>query len=237
MVPGFIAEMLVLGQDEHSASSVDGPDAPGDQRPWRRLKGDRAEEWELPSIVTPQDAVIYYYSGKSARDTSDVCKRDFHSAMQFFGERGKDGGAVLDLGCGDGLMARRFAQSDKFDYTFALDISHRQLEAARWAAERERTGPEDGLLLGRADAQALPFGDSQVDAVWWGLGMHIVGDPAAALREIFRVLRPGSRLVATTLAPAFTPQVLDQFAIDTGFQGIGLRAPRPGVLTLQALKP
>merc|ERR1719436_1917654 len=106
-------------------------------------------------------------------------------------------GIVLDLCCGDGLMTRRFAQSGRFERVFGLDISRKVLEKSREAAEMERTGPEDGLLLARADAQALPFADGTIDFVWWGLGMHMVKAPELAMKELFRVLKPGGRFMAT----------------------------------------
>lgn len=212
VVPGFIAEMT-------SAKDREAPDeSPPDKKFWRRLEGERAGAYAAPSLHTEEDTMVYYYSGKHARDTPDVCAKDYQMAMQLFGESSLASKAtVLDLSCGDGLMARRFTQSGDFERVFAVDISRKQLEALRRAAEEERTTPEDGLFLARGDAAALPFSDGQVDFVWWGLGLHMVKDPAAAMRSIFRVMRPGGRLLATTLSEAFIPEELARITTEAGF--------------------
>jgi demethylmenaquinone methyltransferase/2-methoxy-6-polyprenyl-1,4-benzoquinol methylase len=45
------------------------------------------------------------------------------------------------------------------------------------------------------DALRLPFGDGAFDAVTISFGLRNVADPDAALAEMFRVTRPGGRLV------------------------------------------
>ena len=45
------------------------------------------------------------------------------------------------------------------------------------------------------DAHALPLPDACCDVVSIAFGIRNVADPAAAIREFFRVLRPGGRLV------------------------------------------
>jgi demethylmenaquinone methyltransferase/2-methoxy-6-polyprenyl-1,4-benzoquinol methylase len=57
----------------------------------------------------------------------------------------------------------------------------------------KRTRPALDLTAG--DALALPFADSVFDAVTISFGLRNVHDPAAALREMLRVTRPGGRLV------------------------------------------
>lgn len=47
----------------------------------------------------------------------------------------------------------------------------------------------------QADAQQLPFGDNQFDAVAISFGLRNIADPKAALGEMYRVLKPGGRLV------------------------------------------
>ena len=59
-------------------------------------------------------------------------------------------------------------------------------------AVRAEAGPQIGFL--RADAQRLPLRDETVDAVVSIAVLQLVPDPAAALAEMARVLRPGGRL-------------------------------------------
>jgi ubiquinone/menaquinone biosynthesis C-methylase UbiE len=95
---------------------------------------------------------------------------------------------VLEVGVGTGVVA--FALTRRgFDMT-GVDISGAMLRRAV-----ERIGPR----VGRADASRLPFADrafSQAYSVWV---LHVVGDQAAVLREVARVLAPGGRYL---VAPA-----------------------------------
>jgi arsenite methyltransferase len=57
---------------------------------------------------------------------------------------------------------------------------------------RAEAGPQVGFL--RADAQRLPLRDQTVDAAVSIAVLQLIPDPAVALSEIARVLRPGGRL-------------------------------------------
>jgi len=52
-----------------------------------------------------------------------------------------------------------------------------------------------GLEFIQGDAQQLPFGDNEFDAVTISFGLRNINDPKAALAEMYRVLKPGGRLV------------------------------------------
>src|SRR5438477_12034390 len=60
------------------------------------------------------------------------------------------------------------------------------------AASRDRNGLFTGLV--RARAEQLPFPDASFDHVTFTYLLRYVDDPAATLRELARVLRPGGRL-------------------------------------------
>jgi demethylmenaquinone methyltransferase/2-methoxy-6-polyprenyl-1,4-benzoquinol methylase len=97
----------------------------------------------------------------------------------------KPGDRCLDLAAGTGVSTAELARSGAF--TVGADLSLGMLAAGR--ANR----PDVALLA--ADALALPFPAETFDAVTISFGLRNIGDPAAALREMARVTRPGGRLV------------------------------------------
>ena len=101
-----------------------------------------------------------------------------------------EGGVALDVGAGPGSITTSLAHAAGVDgLALGVDISEPMLVRAVRAA----AGPQVGFL--RADAQRLPLRDATVDAA-----VSIAGccartpDPAAALSEIARALKPGGRL-------------------------------------------
>ncbi|MGB7220730.1 MAG: bifunctional demethylmenaquinone methyltransferase/2-methoxy-6-polyprenyl-1,4-benzoquinol methylase UbiE [Vicinamibacterales bacterium] len=63
------------------------------------------------------------------------------------------------------------------------------------------------ITLVRGDATSIPLGDSAVDAITMAFGIRNVEDPAAACREMRRVLRPGGRMAILEFAIPVTPGV------------------------------
>jgi SAM-dependent methyltransferase len=97
------------------------------------------------------------------------------------------GAEVLDVGCSAGLYARTLAAEGA--NVHALDASRPFLEEAARLAARDGVR----LTLVQGDAHALPFPDDRFDLVVVGATLNEVADPARALGEIARVLRPGGR--------------------------------------------
>ncbi|MFE7093716.1 class I SAM-dependent methyltransferase [Streptomyces erythrochromogenes] len=111
----------------------------------------------------------------------------FATAVTEFGLR--PGDRVLDAGCGTGraLGALRAAVGPE-GTVIGVDLTPQMLAAARRAGR----AAEGALLL--ADVARLPLRDEALDAVFAaGLIAHLP-DPAADLRELSRVVRPGGRL-------------------------------------------
>src|SRR5580693_3569938 len=100
------------------------------------------------------------------------------------------GGIALDVGSGPGSITAALARAAGPDgLALGVDISVPMLVRA----VRNEAGPQVGFL--RADAQRLPLRDNTIDAVTSMAVFQLIPDPAAALGEIARVLRPGGRLV------------------------------------------
>ncbi|MFY1672076.1 class I SAM-dependent methyltransferase [Plantactinospora sp. WMMB334] len=106
------------------------------------------------------------------------------------------GRRVLELGCGAASAARWLATEGA--RPVGLDLSAGMLRhAARGAATSGVRVP-----LVQADALALPFRAGSFDIVCTAFGaIPFVADSAAALREVFRVLRPGGRWVFSVTHP------------------------------------
>ncbi|HWA10205.1 MAG TPA: methyltransferase domain-containing protein [Opitutaceae bacterium] len=96
---------------------------------------------------------------------------------------------VLDAGCGTGGLIRRLAGREAWKWT-GVDLSPVAIELAR-----RRCPP--GTELKEAAVTALPFADGSFDAVVSADVLYHVDDDNAALREFFRVLRPGAPVVLT----------------------------------------
>jgi SAM-dependent methyltransferase len=101
--------------------------------------------------------------------------------------------AFLDAGCGDGRHLAALARGvHRPPRVVGTDISQRILETARAAA-----APLEPELV-QANLEALPFEDAAFDLVLCTQVIEHLLDPAAGLRELARVLRPGGALVLTT---------------------------------------
>jgi SAM-dependent methyltransferase len=99
------------------------------------------------------------------------------------------GGVALDVGSGPGNVTASLARAAGPDgLALGVDISVPMLTRAA----RAEADPQVGFL--RADAQRLPLRDNTVDAVVSMAMLQLIPDPAAALAEMARVLRPGGRL-------------------------------------------
>ncbi len=100
------------------------------------------------------------------------------------------GRSALDVGCGDGTLLRHLTARG-LARACGCDADRRMVARARDLAAHD--GRRIGLVA--AKAQALPFPDDSFDLVTCITVLAFVPDPAAAVREMARVLRPGGHLV------------------------------------------
>lgn len=127
---------------------------------------------------------------------------------------------VLDVACGPGFVTA--AAATRGATAVGLDFSAAMLRVAR-----ARHG---GVVFDQGDAEALPYADRSFDAVVSNFGIHHVPRPVMALREAYRVLRPGSALAFTIWAApdenAAWKLVFD--AVRREGEMAASRAPAPG---------
>lgn len=101
---------------------------------------------------------------------------------------------VGDLGCGTGEMAATLAPF--VARVIAVDRSADMLQAAGG-----RLADHANVDIRRGELETLPIGDGELDAATLLLVLHHVPDPAAALAEAARALKPGGRLLVVDMLP------------------------------------
>lgn len=98
------------------------------------------------------------------------------------------GARLLDCGCGPGSISVGLAQRIAPGELVGIDLSEEQLEMARTLVAQRGL---DNARFQRADVYALPFPNESFDAVYASALMDWLVEPARALTEIRRVLKPG----------------------------------------------
>jgi ubiquinone/menaquinone biosynthesis C-methylase UbiE len=101
---------------------------------------------------------------------------------------------VADLGCGTGSVSE--AMAPFVGRIVAVDDSDAMLDAAR-----ARLAGQANVELRPGALEALPLEDGSVDAAIVFLVLHHVVEPARALGEAARVLRPNGRLLIADMTP------------------------------------
>jgi demethylmenaquinone methyltransferase/2-methoxy-6-polyprenyl-1,4-benzoquinol methylase len=97
------------------------------------------------------------------------------------------GSWVLDVASGTGLVARELARTN----VRVVGVDQSPAMVRRGLASVRDARLEDRVRFVLGQAQALPFPDETFDAVTFTYLLRYVDDPAATLRELARVLRPG----------------------------------------------
>jgi ubiquinone/menaquinone biosynthesis C-methylase UbiE len=109
-----------------------------------------------------------------------------------------EGGAVLDVGTGPGVLLVELARRRPDLRVTGLDRSPDMVSAAR--RKLARLGPRASAVTG--DAAELPFPDGSFDLVVSSLSLHHWDHPEQARPEFARVLRPGGRVCTYDFATA-----------------------------------
>src|SRR4051812_14598128 len=101
---------------------------------------------------------------------------------------------VGDLGCGTGQVSASIAPF--VEQVIAVDASAAMLQAAK-----KRLHHFGNVDLRRGDIEALPIDDARLDAATLMLVLHHLPEPARAIAEVARVLKPQGRAVIVDMLP------------------------------------
>jgi len=104
-----------------------------------------------------------------------------------------DGEILLDVGCGDGLIAFGALEKSKVGKVILSDISQDLLDRARSVAQEMEMMHRCQFLQASADVLSV-LGDASVDAVTTRSVLIYVSAKQEAFNEFYRVLGPGGRL-------------------------------------------
>jgi ubiquinone/menaquinone biosynthesis C-methylase UbiE len=105
----------------------------------------------------------------------------------------REGERILEIGPGTGLQALYVAK--QLGEQGRLDIVDVQAPMLDHVMRRARAGGIGSIVPTRADARDLPFDAASFDAAYLVTALGEIPDPATALNELSRVLKPGGRLV------------------------------------------
>lgn len=102
------------------------------------------------------------------------------------------GARVLDLCTGTADLAIATVRKAEGSSIVGVDFASAMLRLA--LAKIRSLGLTSSIHLVRGDATRIPLGDASCDAGMIGFGIRNIADPACAVTELARVLRPGGRL-------------------------------------------
>jgi ubiquinone/menaquinone biosynthesis C-methylase UbiE len=117
-----------------------------------------------------------------------IGRREYDILGQHLGNL-KGLGDVLELGCGDGMYTRMIAPNS--DSLMATDWSEEMVAAAKAKLAQEY----GSVQVQRENCFDLSFDAESFDTVVMANLLHVIPEPDRALREGWRVLRPGGRIV------------------------------------------
>jgi len=132
------------------------------------------------------------------------CRAERRAAFFVEHARLRPGRRALEVGCGTGVFLERTARSGATIH--GLDLSSDLLSKARG-----RIGSAPNVHLERGNAERMPHPAGAFDAVYGSSILHHL-ELRASLAEVFRVLRPGGRIVFTE-PNIFNPQIAFSFLI------------------------
>ena len=118
----------------------------------------------------------------------------------------RTGQTVLDLAGGTGDLSLKFSRLvGESGQVILADINASMLEVGRDRVIDKGAG--SNIIFSQVNAEALPFADSSFDCICIAYGLRNVTDKDAALRSMFRTLKPGGRALILEFSKPVNPLV------------------------------
>ncbi|MEU9498814.1 methyltransferase domain-containing protein [Streptomyces sp. NPDC048196] len=133
---------------------------------------------------------VHGYSPREARRLGD--QAETLAALLHAGTAYEPGSRVLEAGCGVGAQTVHLVRSSPGAQIVAVDRSEESLAQAR--AHMAAQAPAAPVTWHHADLRQLPYSDASFDHAFTCFVLEHLQDPAQALAELRRVLRPGGTL-------------------------------------------
>lgn len=116
-------------------------------------------------------------------------------------------GLMVDLGTGTGHVLELLA--GRYERALGIDVNKAMLNYARARLDQQRDGHAQ---VRHGDLYNLSLDDACADLVVMHQVLHYLSDPAAAIREASRILRPGGRLLVVDFSPHDLDYLREEFA-------------------------
>lgn len=136
------------------------------------------------------------------------------------------GARVLELGCGPGGVG--LAAAELVGPDGAVVLSDFAPAMTSIAAERAKAAGLTNVTIRELDLEQIDYAENTFDAVLCREGLMLVPDPASAVREARRILRPDGRAVFTVWGPRDRNPWLG-LLFDAISAQLGVEIPPPGV--------
>lgn len=176
---------------------------PSSRKLWHLVREQVAPTGAASHDARRVQAVLAHRRSKSQKFFSSAAGRWDRLRIELFGSRADllgllglldDSWAVGDLGCGTGQVAESLAP-------FVREVIAVDDSAAMLSAARKRLGAFGNVDVRSGRLESLPIDDGALDAALLFLVLHYVPEPDAAVREAWRALKPGGRLLIVDMMP------------------------------------
>eukprot|EP00904_Undaria_pinnatifida_P003185 jgi/Undpi1/12868/HiC_scaffold_7.g02535.m1 len=161
---------------------------------WRLSRGESVKEGTFQNPLVPWLYERGWRQGFNANGFPGI-EEEFQQVERFFLGTGSEGGTVVDLSCGSGLMTRRLVASKKYSRVIGGDLSPAMLSETALRFKQQGLGKPE---LIRCDVSKLPLKTESLDGVHAGAALHCWSKLEDSLSEVYRVLKPGKGFFATT---------------------------------------